>query len=292
MTAPALPRRRQAGVFGDVLRAFGANRTSWVGFAVFMAVVALALAAPWIAPYDPLDQSILDRIQGPSSTYWLGTDGYGRDIFSRLIWGSRISLLIGTVSILVAMIVGGAIGILSGYVGGRFDAAVMQVMDVLLSFPTLIMGLMIVAMLGASVANLIAAIALTAVAPFARVARAPTIVIKNRDFIEACRALGFSDLRIMVVHILPNVVAEILVLGSLWLATAIRIEASLSFIGLGVKPPTPTWGGMIREGFELILDTPWLSVFPGLAILIVVFALNMLGDGLRDAIDPKLRDAV
>jgi peptide/nickel transport system permease protein len=296
MTAPvvraARPRRLLDGALGDFLRAFSANKTSWVGLAVFLAVVALAILAPWISPYDPLDQNILDRIQGPSAEYWFGTDGYGRDILSRLLWGSRISLFIGTVSILAAMAIGGAIGILSGYVGGRFDAAVMQVMDVLLSFPTLIMGLMVVAMLGASVANLVIAIALTAIAPFARVARAPTIVLKNRDFIEACRALGFSDLRIMVVHILPNVMGEILVLGSLWLASAIRIEASLSFIGLGVKPPTPTWGGMIREGFELILDTPWLSVFPGLAILIVVFALNMLGDGLRDAIDPKLRDAV
>ncbi|MBI1776702.1 MAG: ABC transporter permease [Proteobacteria bacterium] len=291
MTAPAIARPR-SGLFGEFVRAFNVNKTSWVGFVVFMAVVLLALLAPWISPYDPLDQNILDRIQGPSADYWFGTDGYGRDTLSRLLWGARISLLIGTVSILAAMLIGGAIGILAGYVGGRFDAAVMQVMDVLLSFPTLIMGLMVVAMLGASVTNLIVAIALTAIAPFARVARAPTIVIKNRDFVEACRALGFSDLRIMVVHILPNVMAEILVLGSLWLATAIRIEASLSFIGLGVKPPTATWGGMIREGFELILDAPWLSVFPGLAILIVVFALNMLGDGLRDAIDPKLRDAV
>jgi len=166
---------------------------------------------------------------------------------------------------------------------------VMQAMDVLLSFPSLIMGLMVVAMLGASLPNLMIAIALTAIAPFARIARAPTILVKERDYIEACRALGYSDLRILSVHILPNIVAEVLVMASLWLATAIRIEASLSFIGLGVRPPTPTWGGMIREGFENILDSAWLSVFPSLAILIVVFSLNMLGDGLRDAIDPKLR---
>ena len=187
------------------------------------------------------------------------------------------------------MVIGGIIGILAGYIGGRFDMVVMQAMDVLLSFPSLIMGLMVVAMLGASMGNLMIAIALTAIAPFARIARAPTILVKERDYIEACRALGYSDLRIMTIHILPNIVAEILVMASLWLATAIRIEASLSFIGLGVRPPTATWGGMIREGFENILDSASLSVFPSLAILLVVFSLNMLGDGLRDAIDPKLR---
>ena len=188
-----------------------------------------------------------------------------------------------------SLLIGGIIGIVSGYVGGRFDMWVMQAMDVLLSFPSLIMGLMVVAMLGASMGNLMIAIALTAIAPFARIARAPTILVKERDYIEACRALGYSDLRIMTIHILPNIVAEILVMASLWLATAIRIEASLSFIGLGVRPPTPTWGGMIREGFENILDSASLSIFPSLAILLVVFSLNMLGDGLRDALDPKLR---
>jgi peptide/nickel transport system permease protein len=273
----------------QLVRAFNANATSWIGLVVFLLVVALALLAPVISPYDPLNQDILARLQGPSAAHWLGTDSYGRDILSRLLWGARLSLVISTISILAAMVIGGIIGIVSGYVGGRFDMVVMQAMDVLLSFPSLIMGLMVVAMLGASMGNLMIAIALTAIAPFARIARAPTILVKERDYIEACRALGYSDLRIMTIHILPNIVAEILVMGSLWLATAIRIEASLSFIGLGVRPPTPTWGGMIREGFENILDSASLSLFPSLAILLVVFSLNMLGDGLRDAIDPKLR---
>jgi peptide/nickel transport system permease protein len=281
--------RGERHLLAQVVRTFSANATSWIGFALFVAIVALALLAPVISPYDPLDQEILTRLAPPSAEHWLGTDSYGRDILSRVLWGARLSLVISTVSILAAMLVGGAIGIVSGYVGGRFDLVMMQAMDVLLSFPSLIMGLMVVAMLGASMVNLMIAIALTAIAPFARIARAPTIVVKERDYIEACRALGFSDLRIMAVHILPNIVAEIVVMGSLWLATAIRIEASLSFIGLGVRPPTATWGGMIREGFENILDSAWLSVFPSLAILLVVFSLNMVGDGLRDAIDPKLR---
>jgi len=273
----------------QLARAFNANATSWIGLITFLIIVALALLAPIISPYDPLDQDILARLAPPTTEHWFGTDSYGRDILSRLLWGARLSLVISTVSILTAMLIGGVIGILAGYIGGRFDMIVMQAMDVLLSFPSLIMGLMVVAMLGASMGNLMIAIALTAIAPFARIARAPTIIVKERDYIEACRALGYSDLRIMAVHILPNIVAEILVMGSLWLATAIRIEASLSFIGLGVRPPTATWGGMIREGFENILDAWWLAVFPSLAILLTVLALNLLGDALRDAIDPKLR---
>jgi peptide/nickel transport system permease protein len=160
---------------------------------------------------------------------------------------------------------------------------------VLLAFPSLILGLIVVAMLGPTVENLIIAIALTAIPPFARIARAPTISVKEREFVEAGRALGYSDARLMFGHILPNIAPEVLVMGSLWLATAIRVEASLAFIGLGVAPPTATWGGMIREGFENILDSFWLALFPSIAILLVVFALNLLGDGLRDAIDPRLK---
>ncbi|MBM3598187.1 MAG: ABC transporter permease [Alphaproteobacteria bacterium] len=287
--AIAAPRRGFVHALRELRRAFNTNITSWIGLGVFLAIVLFAVLAPVIAPFDPYEQHIIDRLKGPDATYWFGTDAFGRDILSRLLHGARYSLVIGSVATVSAMIIGSAIGIVSGYVGGRVDLAVMQVMDVLMSFPSLIMGLMIVAVLGPSMGNLIFAIALTAIAPFARIARAPTIVIKQRDFIEACRALGFSDLRIMVVHILPNVMAEILVLGTLWLATSIRVEASLSFIGLGLKPPIPSWGGMVREGFEVILDSAWLSIFPSLAILLIIFALNMLGDGLRDAVDPKLR---
>jgi peptide/nickel transport system permease protein len=228
-------------------------------------------------------------LAAPSAEFPLGNDSFGRDILSRILWGGRVSLLVGTSAVLLAILIGGVLGMLAGYIGGAFDRIVMAAMDVLLSFPTLVMGLLVVAMLGPTVGNLILAITLTAIAPFARIARAPTLAIKERDFIEAGRALGFSNLRIMAVHILPNIIDEILVMASLWLATAIRTEASLSFIGLGVRPPTATWGGMIREGFENILDSPWLAVFPSLAILVIMLGLNMLGDGLRDATDPRLR---
>ena len=276
-------------ILARLFQVFGTNKTSWVGLAMFVAICAMALLAPWIAGTDPLEQDIIAKLRPPSAEHWFGTDEFGRDVYARLVWGARISLSVSVSAITLALVVGGTIGLVSGYVGGRFDMLVMQVMDILLSFPALILGLIIVALLGPSQANLIVAIALTALAPFARIARAPTLIVKERQFVEAGRALGFGHARILFVHVLPNIVSEVLVMASLWMATAVRVEASLSFIGLGVRPPTPTWGGMIRDGFENILDAPWLCIYPGLAILALIFSLNMLGDGLRDATDPKLR---
>jgi peptide/nickel transport system permease protein len=265
------------------------NRLSWIGLGLLAIIVFAAVFAPWISPHNPLEQNIAYRLQPPSADFWLGTDSYGRDVLSRLIYGSRISLFVGFGAIAIAMTIGSTLGILAGYIGGLLDQMIMGLVDVLLSFPTLLLGLMIAAMLGASLQNLIIAIAITEIAPFVRVARAPTITLKQRDFVEAGRALGFSPFRLMRVHILPNMISDVVVLGSLWMASAIRTEASLSFIGLGVPPPTATWGSMIREGFENILDAWWLTVFPSVAILLTVLALNLLGDALRDAIDPKLR---
>jgi peptide/nickel transport system permease protein len=271
-------------------RAIGANWGAAFGLAVVVLVSLAAIFAPLLAPRDPLEQNVLDRLQPPSPDHWLGTDYFGRDTLSRLLYGARISLVIGISATLIAMAVGAAIGMLAGWRGGRFDAFAMQAMDMLLAFPSLVLGLIIVAMLGPSMLNIVAAIAVTSIPTFARVARAPTIVLKRREFIEAGRSLGFSDTRLLARHVLPNIFPEILVMGTLWLANSIRTEASLAFIGLGLKPPTPTWGGMIREGFENILDSAWLAMAPSVAILVVVFALNLLGDGLRDAIDPRLRN--
>jgi peptide/nickel transport system permease protein len=279
----------ERGALARLGAAITRHKMASFGAALVLAVALSALLAPWLSPHDPLEQDVLQRLASPSADFPLGNDSFGRDILSRILWGGRVSLLVGTSAVLLAIVIGGTLGMLAGYIGGAFDRVVMAAMDVLLSFPTLVMGLLVVAMLGPTVGNLILAITLTAIAPFARIARAPTLAIKERDFVEAGRALGFSNLRIMIVHILPNIVDEILVMASLWLATAIRTEASLSFIGLGVRPPTATWGGMIREGFENILDSPWLAVFPSLAILVIMLGLNMLGDGLRDATDPRLR---
>lgn len=274
---------------GGLWLAFSRNRLSWVGLVLLAVIVGVAVFAPWLAPYDPLEQNIVARLEPPSAEFWLGTDSYGRDVLSRLIYGARISLFVGFVAILIAMVIGTLIGVISGYVGGLFDQIVMGVLDVMLSFPTLLLGLMIAAMLGASLENLIIAIAITEIAPFARVARAPTITLKQRDFVEASRSYGCGPFRIMIRHIMPNMLSDVVVMSSLWMASAIRTEASLSFIGLGVPPPTATWGGMIREGFENILDAWWLAVFPSFAILATVLALNLLGDALRDAADPKSR---
>lgn len=273
-----------------VVRAFNANKTSWVGLAMLVIILLMTVFAPLIAHVDPLAQDVAAQLQGPSAKHLLGTDEYGRDTWSRLLHGARVSLAIGAASTVIAMVIGSFIGILAGWYGGRFDAFVMQVMDALLAFPSLILGLAVVAMLGPSIQNIVFAIALTSIPPFARIARAPTLALKEREFIEACRALGYSDARTILLHVVPNIAAEIMVMGSLWLANAIRTEASLAFIGLGIKPPTPTWGGMIRSGFENILDSAWLAVAPSIAILLVIFALNLLGDGLRDAVDPKLKN--
>lgn len=273
-----------------VVRAFNTNKTSWAGLVLLIIILLMAVGAPLLATHDPLAQDITAQLQGPSWRHWLGTDEYGRDTWSRLLYGARVSLVIGAAATLLALVIGSFIGVLAGWIGGRFDAVVMQVMDVLLAFPSLILGLIVVAMMGPSTENIVVAIALTSIPPFARIARAPTLALKGRDFIEACKALGFSDLRTVGLHVVPNLAAEVLVMTSLWMANAIRTEASLAFIGLGVKPPTPTWGGMIRSGFENILDSAWLAVVPSVAILLVIFALNLLGDGLRDAVDPKLKN--
>ncbi|CUX65725.1 ABC transporter permease protein; putative dipeptide transport protein [Agrobacterium tumefaciens str. Kerr 14] len=274
----------------DGFSAFRSDYTAVIGLVAFLIIVLIAVLAPYIQPYDPVDQDILARLQGPSMDHWLGTDMFGRDILSRLMVGARYTLAISLVSMIVAVTIGTLIGVLAGYFGGMFDVVLMQIMDVILAFPALILGLILVALLGPTMTNIIFAIAFTTIAPFARVARAPVIALREREFIEAGKAMGFSNSRIILKHLLPNIMPDILVMSSLWLATAVRTEASLAFIGLGIAPPTPTWGGMVREGFENILDSYSLALFPSLAVLALVFSLNLVGDGLRDANDPKLKN--
>jgi peptide/nickel transport system permease protein len=258
-----------------------------VGLIIVAAMLAIAIFAPWIAPYDPNDQNVILNLADPSLEHLFGNDQFGRDVLSRVIWGARVSLFVGFIATLFGVVIGVVVGVISGYYGGTVDRLITAATDVLLSFPQLIMGLLLVAVLGPSLYNLILAIAITAVPAFVRIARGSTLAMKERDFVDACRALGYGDIRIMFLHVLPNIMDEVTVMASLWLATAIRTESTLAFIGLGLPPPTATWGGIIREGFDNMLDAPWLSVFPSLAILLVMIGLNLIGDGLRDATDPK-----
>jgi peptide/nickel transport system permease protein len=271
------------------LRTFTSNRTAVIGVVMILAIVFIALAAPLLAPHDPLSQSVRDRLAPPSADYPLGRDDKGRDILSRVIYGTRIALMVGLFSVLLGGALGTAIGVVAGYFGGKIDSALMRLTDVLLAFPDLITGLLVLAVLGPGLEKMILAIGLTIAPRFARIAYGPTLAIKGKEFVEAARSVGVKNARLLRVHILPNVGGDLLVFGSLWTASAIRLEASLSFIGLGVAPPTPTWGQMIREGTIHLTTVPMYSLGPGLALLLTVFAFNLVGDGLRDVLDPKAR---
>ncbi|MER3436299.1 MAG: peptide ABC transporter permease [Chloroflexota bacterium] len=254
---------------------------------MIIAILMTAIAA--LAPADPTKQRVRLRLQSPSWDHPFGRDDYGRDIFSSVIYGTRIALQVGLFSVALGGVVGTAIGVVAGYFGGRIEAALMRLVDSLLSFPDLITGLLVLAVLGPGLWRMILAIGSTIAPRFARLAHGPTLSIKKRDFVDAARALGAGHARIVRVHILPNVTGELIVLGSLWTASAIRLEASFSLIGLGVPPPAPTWGQMIRDGTVYLQDAPLFALGPGLALLLAVLALNLVGDGLRDALDPRSR---
>ncbi|MCZ6620894.1 MAG: ABC transporter permease [Deltaproteobacteria bacterium] len=270
-----------------MVRAIRRNKTTLVGIALTLLIFLVALLAPWLAPFDPIQQNISNGDMPPGPVNILGTDSYGRDVLSRIILGTRVSLGIALSAVGIAIVVGSTLGVVAGYKGGAIDAVTIRVIDMLMTFPTIILGLMVLAVLGSGMVNLALAIAVAITPRFARVARGSAIAMRERDYVQAARALGMSDLRIIFVHILPNLANEVLVVGTLWTGTAILQEANLSFIGLGVKPPIPSWGGMIRDGVNQLFSQPWLSIAPGVAIFIVVLAFNMIGDGLRDVMDPK-----
>ncbi len=273
-----------------VWRAFTRNRAALVGLAMSVIITLMSLAAPWLSQHDPLRQQARYRLDPPSQEYILGRDDFGRDIWSRILYAGRISLLVGVGSVVIGSSIGALIGLLAGYIGGKTEEFLMRSVDVLMAFPSLLLGLTVLAVLGSGVFKMILAIGVVMAPAFARVTHGATLTLKRAEFVTAARTIGASQLRIVGRHVLPNIVGEIVVLASLWTASAIRIEASLSFIGLGVSPPTPTWGNMIRDGTQHLTNAPWLSVFPGLAILLTVLAFNLLGDGLRDVLDPYLQE--
>ena len=272
-----------------LIKTFKSNKTSVVGLFMAFAVVVIALLSPWISPYDPIAQDMNIQHDPPSWAHPFGTDSYGRDQLSRILWGSRVSLVVGILSVLFAMAIGIPLGMVGGYKGGRVDSLVLRFIDIFMSFPIVILGLLILAIMGPGLIKIVIAIGVALIPRIARLARGSTLSVKGKEYIEAARAVGQGDGKIMFIHVLPNIFGEILVMGTLWVATAIIVEASLSFIGLGVRPPTPSWGAMIRDGLDQLTNAPWLSIFPGLAIFVSVFSFNLIADGLRDISDPKLR---
>ena len=248
-----------------------------------------AIFGPWLGPIDSTLTSSTERLQGPSATHWLGTDDLGRDLLSRVIVGARISLLVSGVSITLAAIIGSMIGLLAGYFRGPLDALFMRLMDILFAFPAILLALLAVAVLGPALENLIMAIVIVYAPAFARIARGATMSVAAEPFVEASRSLGAGSSRIIFRHVAPNIIAPLVVQYTISLAYAVLIEASLSFLGLGVQPPTPSWGGMLSTGKTFLELSPWPSLVPGLALVVTVLGLNLLGDAVRDVLDPRLR---
>ena len=268
------------------------NKLAMLGLLLMTVIFGLALCADLIADYDQavVGMNIMERLQPPSAKHWFGTDGYGRAVFARVVHGSRLSLSLSIVSMAIAVAVGSLIGAISGYYGGKIDDVLMRLMDMLLAIPPMLMSISIVAALGRSMVNLMLALALAYMPVFARVIRSSILSVKGQEFVEAAKACGTSDARIIMRHIVPNAIGPIIVQATLAMGAAILTISSLSFMGMGIQPPQPEWGTMLYEGRDLIRTSPYLVVFPGLAIAVSVLSLNLLGDGLRDALDPRLKN--
>jgi peptide/nickel transport system permease protein len=260
-----------------------------IGASVLLIMVLLAVFAPIITSYDPTQITPALRLRPPDADHWFGTDDFGRDVFTRIAYGARLSLQVGVISVALAASIGVTLGIIAGYYGGWIDSLIMRLIDVMLAFPGILLALAIVAVLGRSLTNVMIAVGISAVPVYARMARGTTLSVKNIDFIIAARAIGAPTGRIMLRHVLPNITAPLLVVATNGIAAAIISGAALSFLGLGAQPPTPEWGVMLAEGRVYLRNAWWVTTFPGLAIMITVMAINLMGDGLRDILDPRLR---
>lgn len=280
---------RELSVQQKMWLTFRRNRPALIGAVVTILIMLIAIFAPWIAPYDPLVQDPAIRLEGMTSDHMLGTDDFGRDVLSRIIHGSRVSLVIGLASVLLGMVAGTMLGMIAGYYRGKVETLIMRGVDVMMCFPDLILAIVITAVLGANLVNLVLTLGLVMMPRFARLAHGQLLSLTESEYVLAARSIGFHVPRILGRHIFPNIFGELFVAATLWVGVAIRLEANLAFVGLGISPPTPTWGNMIREGVDVMINAPWISIYSGLAILITILAFNMLGDGLRDIADPKLR---
>ena len=261
----------------------------WIG--VLAAIWAIAALAPVVATHDPLRQSA-DLLEGPSAKHWMGTDEFGRDLFSRIVYGGRISLSVGIIAVTIAVLAGSTLGLIAGYLGGIVDTILMRFIDGLMAFPSIILAILIMAVLGPNLVNVMIAVGISAVPWYARTVRGSTLSVMQAQFVESAKAVGSSGGRIIVRHILPNVAAPIIVLGTLGMATSILAIAGLSFLGLGAHPPSPEWGAMLSSARTYMGRASWYAAFPGLAIMVSVLAMNIIGDALRDILDPRLRGSI
>ncbi len=275
----------------EVCQRLARNKMAMLGLAILVVLVLCAVFADVIADYETkvVAQNIANRLKGPSAEHWFGTDEFGRDIFARIIHGSRVSLVVGLISVSVSLILGGILGAFAGFYGGRVDNVIMRVMDIFLAVPSTLLAMTIVAALGRSLVNVMLAIGVSGIPTYARIVRAAVMSVKDQEFVEASRAIGATNVTTIFREIIPNCLAPIIVQATLSVAGAILSTASLSFIGLGVQPPDPEWGAMLSGGRNFLRDAVHLTLFPGLAIVITILALNLLGDGLRDALDPRLK---
>jgi peptide/nickel transport system permease protein len=280
----------EPGWLAALAGAFTRNPLAITGGILLLVFVAVAVAAPWLMPYDPVEQDMFNADAPPSAEHWLGTDQFGRDVLSRLMLGGRLSLLLGLLGPLIAGLIGTFVGTASGYFGGWLDRWVVRATDFMMSFDALLLGVLIAAALGPSIRTVIVAIAIALLPHFVRMARATCLGVKNEPYVEAAAALGRSHLAIILVHIVPNLAGPLVVMSTLWAATAIRLEATLSFIGLGAQPPLPSWGNMIRDSIGNLFGSPLPAIVAGLTVTLAVLAFNMLGDAARDALDPEGRD--
>ncbi len=288
--AQAIAIHRQApSPWTAARRRFVRSRTGLVGAIVLLIVTICAIFAAQVAPYNPTRQDFRVELQPPSSEHLMGTDEFGRDVLSRVIWGARASLAAGGVAASIALVVGLVLGMVAAFYGGRPDSVIMRVMDILLAFPYLLLAIAVVAILGPGLLNAMIAIGIVYIPHYARVVRGAVLAVRAREYVEAARALGAPDRRVMVQHVLPNALAPVIVQTTLTVGVAIIDTAGLSFLGLGTQPPTPDWGNMLSGGRSYVIDSPWIATFPGIAILVTVLSLNLMGDALRDAFDPRLR---
>jgi len=259
-----------------------------IGLALLTLFLVGSIVGPWVAPEDPLAQDLSRRLERPSASHLLGTDEFGRDILSRLLHGTRISLSVGVISVIMGVVVGGSLGLLAGYYGGWLDLVGMRVVDVILAFPSILLAVIVVAVLGPSLTNAMVAVGVVGIPQYARIVRASALTVRTMPFVESERAVGAADQRILARTVLPHCMAPVLVQASLGLATAILDAAGLSFLGLGAQPPTPEWGAMLGQGRAYVIHAPWMLAAPGTAILLTVLGFNLIGDGMRDALDPRL----